>query len=199
MDEETKRLAEEVGTAINESVAQSSSVAAAIERLREAGFEMELTLKLEIGLRAQRTDGTTDESSGSLELTAEDVRILQAMKIKIEPENLPCGIAEVRATKTGFLIDFFRPVDRAKAADLTSYSISSYRRESTPAYGGPDLDRRTETINAAEVSADGKRVTLTLPELRRGHVYELWAKNLAPDGEIFHPDEAHYTLNQIPQ
>ena len=87
MDEETKRLAEEVGTAINESVAQSSSVAAAIERLREAGFEMELTLKLEIGLRAQPTDGTKDESSGSLELTAEDVRILQAMKIKIEPEE----------------------------------------------------------------------------------------------------------------
>lgn len=43
MDEHTKKLAEEVGTAINESVQQSPGVAAAIERLREAGFEMELT------------------------------------------------------------------------------------------------------------------------------------------------------------
>jgi len=88
MDEETKRLAEEVGTAINESVQQSATVAAAIERLREAGFEMELTLKLEIGLRPQ-SEG--DEAEGGLsaaaDFTDEDLRILRAMKIKIEPEE----------------------------------------------------------------------------------------------------------------
>lgn len=87
MDDETKQLAEEVGTAINEAVQQSPTVAAAIERLREAGFEMELTLKLEIGLRPQREDGSGNESAGSLELTDEDMRVLQAMKIKIEPEE----------------------------------------------------------------------------------------------------------------
>jgi hypothetical protein len=86
MDDHTKQLAEEVGTAINESVQQSPTVAAAIERLREAGFEMELTLRLEIGLRAQREGEPDGESSGSLELTDEDMRVLQAMKIKIEPE-----------------------------------------------------------------------------------------------------------------
>ena len=86
MDEHTKQLAEEVGTAINESVQHSPTVAAAIERLREAGFEMELTLRLEIGLRPQREDEPDGEGSGSLELTDEDMRVLQAMKIKIEPE-----------------------------------------------------------------------------------------------------------------
>ena len=87
MDEYTKKLAEEVGTAINESVQQSPSVAAAIERLREAGFEMELTLRLEIGLRQQaENESTSGSSSGTLELTDEDMRVLQAMKIKIEPE-----------------------------------------------------------------------------------------------------------------
>ena len=84
MDDHTKQLAEEVGTAINESVQQSPTVAAAIERLREAGFEMELTLKLEIGLRAQREGESDSESSGSLELTDDDMRVLQAMKIKID-------------------------------------------------------------------------------------------------------------------
>jgi mono/diheme cytochrome c family protein/cytochrome c553 len=122
----------------------------------------------------------------------------QIVKIKIEPEKFPCGIAEVRATKTGFTIDFFQPVDRVKAADIASYSISSYRRESTPAYGGPDLDRRDEKISTAELSADAKRVTLTLPELRTSHVYEIRLKNLTPGGGLFHPDEAHYTLRQIP-
>ena len=72
MDEETKRLAEEVGTAINESVRDSATVAAAIERLREAGFEMELTLKLEIGLRPQSADEGDQQGSGSFELTEED-------------------------------------------------------------------------------------------------------------------------------
>ncbi|HEY6045589.1 MAG TPA: hypothetical protein VIU65_03245 [Pyrinomonadaceae bacterium] len=87
LDDYVKQLAEQVGTAINESVQESSSVAAAIERLREAGFEMELTLKLEIGLRPQQGDPEKNEDAGSLELTDEDVRILQAMKIKFEPEE----------------------------------------------------------------------------------------------------------------
>jgi len=87
MDDETKQLAEEVGTAINEAVQRSSGVAEAIERLREAGFEMELTLKLEIGLRQHREGEADSESSGSLELTDEDMRVLSAMKIKIEPEE----------------------------------------------------------------------------------------------------------------
>ena len=88
MDDETRRLAEEVGTAINESVQQSASVAAAIERLREAGFEMELTLKLEIGLRPQNEgDEGEDDDPSTVEFTEEDLRILRSMKIKIDPEE----------------------------------------------------------------------------------------------------------------
>jgi hypothetical protein len=88
MDEYTKKLAEEVGTAINESVQQSASVAAAIERLREAGFEMELTLKLEMGLRPQAEQKESGaEDAGSLELTDEDLRVLRSMKIRIDGEE----------------------------------------------------------------------------------------------------------------
>ena len=86
LDDYVKELAEQVGTAINESVQESASVAAAIERLREAGFDMELTLKLEIGLRPQGEEGQEQPTDGSLELTEEDLRILRSMKIKIEPE-----------------------------------------------------------------------------------------------------------------
>lgn len=87
LDDYVKELAEQVGTAINESVQDSPTVAAAIERLREAGFDMELTLKLEIGLRPQTDDEREPQSDGSLELTDEDVRILRSMKIKIDPEE----------------------------------------------------------------------------------------------------------------
>ncbi len=120
------------------------------------------------------------------------------VQIKIEPEKLPCGIAEVRATKDGFTLDFFRPVDRAKAADPANYLLASYRRESTPAYGGPNLDRRIEKIDSIEISPDAKRVTLRLASLRAGFLYEFQLKPLVRGKELFHPAEAHYTLNQIP-
>ena len=87
LDDYVKELAEQVGTAINESVQDSPTVAAAIERLREAGFDMELTLKLEIGLRPQTDDEREPQSDGSLELTEDDLRILRSMKIKIDPEE----------------------------------------------------------------------------------------------------------------
>ena len=87
MDDYTKRLAEEVGTAINESVQQSANVAAAIDRLREAGFEMELTLRLEIGLRPQRENQEETGNAESFELTEDDLRVLRSMKIKIDSEE----------------------------------------------------------------------------------------------------------------
>ena len=85
LDDYVKELAEQVGTAINESVQESASVAAAIDRLREAGFDMELTLKLEIGLRPQTDEEREQPSEGPLDLTEEDLRILRSMKIKIDP------------------------------------------------------------------------------------------------------------------
>jgi hypothetical protein len=111
--------------------------------------------------------------------------------------QLPAGIAEVRASKSGFTIQFTALVDRALAADSTNYAISSYRRVSTPAYGGPDVDRREETIRGVTVSSDARQATLDLAELREGFVYEFHLRKLAGD-ELFFPDEAYYTLRKKP-
>ena len=87
IDDDAKEIVREIGTAINESVENSSKVAEAIERLRDAGYEMELTLRLEIGLRPHA--GEEDEAGGNatLDLTDEDVQVLQRMKIRIDPEE----------------------------------------------------------------------------------------------------------------
>jgi hypothetical protein len=122
----------------------------------------------------------------------------EVVQVQFRPAELPGGIAELRAVRGGFELDFFREVDAAKAGDVANYSLSSYRRESTPAYGGPDLDRRIEKIAAIEVAPDRCRVTLNLTELREGFVYELQLKNLMADGSLFHPAEAHYTLRRKP-
>jgi hypothetical protein len=87
IDDDAKEIVRDIGTAINESVESSSKVAEAIERLRDAGYEMELTLRLEIGLRPHSLDEDGEASDGTLDLTDEDVQILQRMKIRIDPEE----------------------------------------------------------------------------------------------------------------
>ena len=87
IDDEAKEIVREIGSAINESVENSTKVAEAIERLREAGYEMELTLRLEIGLRPHAGDDDSDGETTDLNLTEEDLQVLQRMKIRIDPEH----------------------------------------------------------------------------------------------------------------
>ena len=91
INDDAKDLVQEIGAAINAAVERSPQVADAISRLRAAGYEMELTLKLEIGLR--ETAGAGDEASAldadeeeaaTLELTDEDRRTLRSMKIRFD-------------------------------------------------------------------------------------------------------------------
>ena len=83
INDEAKEIVQELGAAINSAVENSPEVAAAIERLRGAGYEMELTLKLEIGLREYGGEGD-EEDSARLELTDEDRRTLRSMKIRFD-------------------------------------------------------------------------------------------------------------------
>jgi hypothetical protein len=85
------------------------------------------------------------------------------------------------------------------ASKPSSYGVSSYRRISTSAYGGGDVDRESHTVRGVQLSSDRRRATLNLGELREGFVYELRLQNLAVAGETFHPAEAHYTLRVAPR
>ncbi|HJR09319.1 MAG TPA: hypothetical protein VJ842_18815 [Pyrinomonadaceae bacterium] len=90
INDDAKELVQEIGEAINAAVERSPEVADAISRLRAAGYEMELTLKLEIGLRETGTDdesaaaATAAEHDATLELTDEDRRTLRSMKIRFD-------------------------------------------------------------------------------------------------------------------
>lgn len=87
LDDNAKEAVRELGDAINRAVEKSAPVAAAIDCLRELGYEPNLTLKLEIGLQeivggAAETDDFPEEIE--LDLTDEDVRTLRRMKIRLE-------------------------------------------------------------------------------------------------------------------
>ncbi len=119
--------------------------------------------------------------------------------VRIEPSGpLPPGIAEVRALADGFTIEFTAPVQGDKAARPSSYRVSSYRRESTPAYGGSDLDRREHAVREVTLAPDRRSARIRLDAMRPGFVYELRLENLAEEGTFF-PSEAHYSLNRVPK
>ncbi|MBL8829941.1 MAG: hypothetical protein JNM18_23380, partial [Planctomycetaceae bacterium] len=110
----------------------------------------------------------------------------------------PLGIAEVRARNAGFQLKFTGPVDVAKANSARSYHVRSYRRIPTPAYGGNDVEDRTEHVERVELATDRQSVVLHLGALRAGFVYEIRTENLGESAAMFHPAEAHYTLLTIP-
>lgn len=86
INDEAKQIVHDLGAAINAAVESSTQVAAAIERLREAGYEMELTLRLEIGLRPH-VDELETNGEAALDLTDEDMRTLRRMKIRIDESD----------------------------------------------------------------------------------------------------------------
>ena len=86
LDEKAKKAVRELGDAINAAVEKSTRVSEAIDRLRDLGYEPNLTLKLEIGLmEISGANGAVDSPDEiELELTDEDVRALRRMKIILE-------------------------------------------------------------------------------------------------------------------
>lgn len=94
LNEEAQEVVRELGSAINSAIENSPRVAAAIDNLREVGYELQLTLKLEIGLREIGAEDGADEAERwkpekdlKFELTDEDLRTLKRMKIRLDPEE----------------------------------------------------------------------------------------------------------------
>jgi uncharacterized protein (UPF0335 family) len=87
INDDAKELVQQLGDAINAAVERSSEVADAIADLRGAGYDVELVLKLEIGLRERDEDdedGGAGDDPTALELTDEDRRTLRSMKIRFD-------------------------------------------------------------------------------------------------------------------
>ncbi len=87
INDDAKEIVQQLGNAINAAVERSADVADSIARLRDAGYEVELTLKLEIGLRERDADDEAEEdadAAATLELTDEDRRTLRSMKIRFD-------------------------------------------------------------------------------------------------------------------
>lgn len=123
------------------------------------------------------------------------------VRMELVESELPAGIREVRATPTGFVVDFTGEIAAGAAADAGNYAIQSYTRESTPAYGGDDKNNRSEAIASVAYDAGKRQAVIELKnELRPDYVYELNLKPLVQDPATpFFPDRAFYTLRTVPK
>lgn len=119
--------------------------------------------------------------------------------VRLKPTGrYPLGIAEVRATPSGFEVDFTQAIDAGKGSDPKNYLLRSYQRLSTPAYGGDDQAERTDTVQDVVLSEDRRSVALRVEDLREGFVYELNVAAVGATDQAIFPSQAHYTLRHIP-
>lgn len=113
--------------------------------------------------------------------------------------TLPCGIREIQAFDSQFVITFTSPVDRQRAARPEEYEIAGYTRVWQGAYATPDSGRHKLTVRAVEVAADGLSAVLRTDRQQEGHVYEIRCGKIGPDRDIpLWPAEGHYTMNRVP-
>jgi hypothetical protein len=113
--------------------------------------------------------------------------------------KVPFEIHEMRAKPDGFELTFTEPVDAKSAGNPESYSLGTYAYIYQAAYGSPEVDHTTATIDRVEVAADSKSVRLFVTGLQPGHVHELHATGVrSSKGQPLLHREAYYTLNFIP-
>ncbi|HBN78975.1 MAG TPA: hypothetical protein DD473_24820 [Planctomycetaceae bacterium] len=116
--------------------------------------------------------------------------------IRLTPQNkLPNGIRELRATSTGFELEFLEPVSEQALQKKETYDLIGYTRIWEGAYASPDSGRYRPEITSLEVDDGGKTVRINVDQLKPSFVYEL---HLNEALDLF-PASAYYTMNQIPK
>jgi hypothetical protein len=104
LDEPLKRLMQELGNAINDSLSESDRIAEAIGEIKRAGYDVFLVLEATIGFNRRDDDEEGEEAeftedaepqeprrgfetTGKIKFTSQDHRFLRALKIAVDEEN----------------------------------------------------------------------------------------------------------------
>jgi hypothetical protein len=89
-----RKLIEQLGEAIHESVSESEQIAGVVQNIRRQGFDVLLMLEATIGLNEveqQPEAGALASNRGGVEIgnafTAQDVSFLHSLRISLESET----------------------------------------------------------------------------------------------------------------
>ena len=119
-----------------------------------------------------------------------------------EAANMP---VELKVFKGGVRITFTDPVDAESAGDKDGYAVEWFNVKRTKGYGSPEFKvsdenaqgREPVEISAANVSPDGKAVTLEMPGLRPVTNMVIKYKIAAKDGAAMN-GEINNTIHVVP-
>ncbi len=99
LNQNLRKLVQQLGEAIHESVSESEQIAGVVQDIRRQGFDVLLMLEATIGLnevaaRAMNEAGEEEQPAG---FTAQDVSFLRSLRIAIEGDE---GEAPASETET---------------------------------------------------------------------------------------------------
>jgi cytochrome c551/c552/glucose/arabinose dehydrogenase len=113
--------------------------------------------------------------------------------------NMPFEIDMIKAKSDGFEFSFTQPVDVNSVKKAASYAIRSYIYKYQHQYGSPIIELKNLKIKGVEVSADHKKVRISIDGIRQFFIHEFILKGVLNEkGDPLLHETAYYTLNQIP-
>ena len=113
--------------------------------------------------------------------------------------NMPFEIDMIKAKSDGFEFSFTQPVDANSVKKAASYAIRSYIYKYQHQYGSPIIELKDLKIKGVEVSADRKKVRISIDGIRQFFIHEFTLKGVLNEkGEPLLHETAYYTLNEIP-
>lgn len=115
--------------------------------------------------------------------------------------GIPMEMKTVKAMPDGFEIEFTKPVDKASAEDLDSYTGRNFIYKYHSVYGSPTINEDDLKIKGVKVSDDLMKVRLVIENLRPYYIHEINTPGIKSKDKklpVLHP-QGFYTLNNIPE
>ena len=112
-------------------------------------------------------------------------------------KTVPFEMHHVSLTKTGFHIEFTKPVNKEAAANPSNYMIKRWHYIYQGEYGSPKVDETVLSDKQCKVSADGLSVEVTLP-LKAPELYQITLTGVtSAEGETSVNRTGYYNANKL--
>lgn len=113
--------------------------------------------------------------------------------------KLPFEVKEIKATPSGFTIEFTQALNPRLAAQADLFKLKSYTYRLRKEYGGPEEDTKELVVSRSVVGANDQTVEIFVDNLRAGYVHEFDLKGLrSQDGKPLLHSAAYYSLIKRP-
>lgn len=112
-------------------------------------------------------------------------------------KTTPMEMASVSLTRTGFRIQFTKPIDSQAASLVSNYQLKHWGYLYQADYGSPKVGLQELSPTEVQVAGDGLSVEVTLPLIKE-RVYQITLKNIGgTDGAPLTNPTGYYTLNRL--